>query len=161
MSSNLSLFLMLLLFLFSCRKFYCRNYETKQQCLICDWVQIHCGFYRMSEVCKAASPLPTTARRMHCLHVEDSTQQDVYLLSKTAQFTVYIWVRLEALARQGHYDYELAEPGSRLNMIDTRLHLGLSGFRTRPAIHWLITTCVLGCILYYLVLECVVLLAHL
>lgn len=60
-----------------------------------------------------------------------------------------------------HYDYELAEPGSRLNMIDTRLHLGLSGFRTRPAIHWLITTCVLGCILYYLVLECAVLLAHL
>lgn len=46
-------------------------------------------------------------------------------------------------------------------MIDTRLHLGLSGFRTRPAIHWLITTCVLGCILYYLVLECAVLLAHL
>ena len=60
-----------------------------------------------------------------------------------------------------HYDYELAEPGSRLTMIDTRLHLGLSGFRTRPAIHWLITTCVLGCILYYLVLECTVLLAHL
>ena len=67
MSSNLSLFLMLLLFLFSCRKFYCQNYEAKQQCLICDWVQIHCGFYRMSEVCQATSPLPTTARRMHCL----------------------------------------------------------------------------------------------
>ena len=30
MSSNLSLFLMLLLFLFSYRKFYCRNYEAKQ-----------------------------------------------------------------------------------------------------------------------------------
>ena len=46
-------------------------------------------------------------------------------------------------------------------MIDTRLHLGLSGFRTRPAIHWLIPTCVLGCIVYYLVLEYAVLLAHL
>ena len=84
MSSNLSLFLMLLLFLFSYRKFYCRSYEAKQWCLICDWVQIHCGFYRMSEVCEATSPLPTTARRTHCLQVEDNTQQDVYLLSKTA-----------------------------------------------------------------------------